>query len=247
MEAPSKPDESLSWRNQNAWNALYESTDQEIWGKEPVGFLPEFLDLLKECLLDLPSVRILDAATGEGRNLEALLQLASGDVGGSVTCCDSSQEALRKIPASVREQLDIVHCDLAQTPFEQGTFDLILMSDVIETLPNLGTVLDEVHRILKLGGWLLCNIPDEDDPVADHQMVALSSTSGALYQDQYYFHFYKKEEAESLLEEHGLKVDFSKACRWEETAHPNFRSVPHEHESNIFLARKVEVLPAEGG
>ncbi|MCB1096369.1 MAG: class I SAM-dependent methyltransferase [Verrucomicrobiae bacterium] len=237
--APSKTDESLAWRNKHAWNALYQSTDQEIWGKEPVGFLPEFTGLLHECLLDLPSVRVLDAATGEGRNLDSLLQLVAGEgIDGRLVCCDSSKEALRKIPTSIREQLEIVHCDLAETPFPDGSFDLVLMSDVIETLPNLEEVLGEIHRILKPGGWLLCNIPGDDDPVADHQMVALSANPGALYQDRYFFHFYEKEEAEALLAVHGLTVEYSQACRWEEAAHPNFRSVPHEHESNVFLARK---------
>jgi SAM-dependent methyltransferase len=245
---PSKTDESLAWRNKHAWNALYESTEKEIWGREPVGFLPEFTALLHECLLDLPSVRILDAATGEGRNLGALLQVlqvATSDINGSVTCCDSSIEALRKIPPQIKERVDAVQCDLAETPFSDGTFDLILMSDVIETLPNLGEVLDEVRRILKPDGWLLCNIPDEDDPIADQQMVALSSAPGALYQQQYFFHFYRKEEAEALLAAHGLVVETSKSCRWEETAHPNFRSVAHEHESNVFLARKAPEIERE--
>ena len=74
--------------------------------------------------------------------------------------------------------------------------------------------------------------------MADHQMVALSLRPGALYQDRYFFHFYEKEEAEALLASHGLRLEHSQTCRWEEAAHPNFRSVPHEHESNVFLARK---------
>ena len=241
--ASSKSDESLAWRNKHAWDALYESTDQEIWGREPVGFLTQFLGEIRERLEGAAHarVRILDAATGEGRNLEALVSL-----GGNVACCDASSEALRKIPLELRSQVEIVHCDLERLPFPNGWFDFVLMSDVIETLPNTEDVLDEVSRVLKTGGWLLCNIPDQDDPVAGHQMSTLSSGVGALYQDRYYFHFYEKESAEEMLEEHGLTVEVSRACRWEESAHPNFRSVPHEHESNVFLARKTASNPERG-
>lgn len=240
--ATSGSEESLAWRNKHAWDALYKSTEKDIWGREPVGFLTDFLDELRERLVGLPFARLLDAATGEGRNLGALLTL-----GGSLSCCDASATALRKIPLALRGQLEIVRCELERMPFGDSSFDFILMSDVVETLPNPDEVFEEVGRVLKPGGWLMCNIPGHNDPVAGHEMLALRPGCGALYRDRYYFRFYDEENAVAMLARHGLSVEIRKTCRWGESAHPNFRPVPHEHESNVYLARKGVATPVKRG
>jgi SAM-dependent methyltransferase len=50
-------------------------------------------------------------------------------------------------------------CDLAAIPVEAGRFDAILFSQVMEHLPDPGTVLRELHRVLKPGGRLFCSAP----------------------------------------------------------------------------------------
>ena len=120
--------DELSERNKNAWSRLYRSTPRLVWGRHPVGFLEPFL--AGELAAGRKFPRGLDAAGGEGRNLPVLARLA-----GELTLCDASASALEKIPADLAPKVRRVQCDLGQTPFANGEFDLVLLSDVVETLP----------------------------------------------------------------------------------------------------------------
>jgi len=51
-------------------------------------------------------------------------------------------------------------CDLAQAlPLASGSFDTIILSDVLEHVPEPEQVLTELARLLKEGGKLLLNVP----------------------------------------------------------------------------------------
>ena len=56
------------------------------------------------------------------------------------------------------EQPDYV-CDLAQIPVEDARFDHVLLTQVLEHLPEPATVLSELHRVLKPGGTLWLTAP----------------------------------------------------------------------------------------
>ena len=56
------------------------------------------------------------------------------------------------------QEIDYV-CDLADVPVEDNTFDYIVCSQVAEHLPNPITVFQELNRLLKPGGKLLCSAP----------------------------------------------------------------------------------------
>ena len=65
------------------WDKKYE-TESYIFGKEPVEFLREHIDLL-------PRGKALDIAMGEGRNAVFLAKN-----GFDVDCCDISESAIKK-------------------------------------------------------------------------------------------------------------------------------------------------------
>jgi SAM-dependent methyltransferase len=50
-------------------------------------------------------------------------------------------------------------CDLAQIPVEDNRFDAVILSQVMEHLPDPLTVLKELHRVLKPGGMLFYSGP----------------------------------------------------------------------------------------
>ncbi len=61
---------------------------------------------------------------------------------------------------SNREYATIDHvCDLRHIPVEQDRYDMVLMTQVLEHLPEPLTVLKEICRILKPGGELWCSAP----------------------------------------------------------------------------------------
>lgn len=216
-------------RNKAAWDELYGSTPRFVWGTKPVGFLVEFIAELPPLA---PTDHVLDAATGEGRNLPLLQRL-----GGRLHACDSSANALLKIPAGLRAGIDVVACDLRALPFPDGFFRCVLLSDVIETLPDADSALAEVVRVLAPGGLLLCNMPGMEDGIAGIDMQPVGENH-FLYHGRYYYHFLGEAEARLLLERHGLEVRRVRLCRWREEAHPEFRPDEHLHASRVFLAAK---------
>src|SRR5690554_4208235 len=98
---------NLADKNLNEWDNLYKSTSNRIWGDDSIGFLSDFLPKMSHFLGK--DGNILDAGTGEGRNLKSIMQL-----GGHVFAVDGSPHALSKIPDEIREKINIAesHLDL---------------------------------------------------------------------------------------------------------------------------------------
>ncbi len=218
----------LNTRNKAAWEKLYASTTDSVWGRAPVGFLAPHLPPPG----DLPPGDVLDAATGEGRNLPPLLAL-----GRAVAACDASSAALEKIPAAIRARVETFTCDLAHVPAPDGRFAFILLSDVVETLPDPAVVLAEMRRLLAPGGLLLANIPGDDDGVAGVEMES-AGDHGWLYRGRYFYRFHSREQAEDLIRAAGLDVITCMPCAWEELPHPEFRDSAHTHRSLVMIARR---------
>jgi SAM-dependent methyltransferase len=145
MEVPLEPIKNLNQNNKSAWDQLYASTTHSVWGSTPVGFLAEHLPSADK----LPPGGVLDAATGEGRNLPPLIGL-----GRPVSASDSSAAALAKIPAPLRHSVTLVESDLAQLPLPDASLAFILLCDVVETLPEPVAVIRELRRLMVPGGLL---------------------------------------------------------------------------------------------
>ena len=222
--------DDLSERNKHAWAHLYGSTPHLVWGRKPVGFLQPFLSATLP-----PSRRFqhaLDAAAGEGRNLSALAPLA-----GRLVACDASAEALAKIPAPAAQRVRQVRCDLAVTPFTDGEFDFILLSDIVETLPEPHGVLREIRRILSSDGLLVCNIPGPEDEVAGIEMEQLGPNR-YLYHGEFFYQFFAEADAKRLLNDAGFRILQQRLLQWEEEPHPEFRGSAHRHTSRVFLLER---------
>lgn len=218
---------NLNAENKAAWEALYASTPDLIWGSEPVGFLAD----LQPDFKSLPAGAVLDAAAGEGRNLSLLVGR-----GRTVVAADSSAAALAKIPPTLACSIEKLECDLANIPRPDSSFAFILASDIIETLPTPLPVLREMARLLVPGGKLLVNIPGTEDDVAGIDMQPTGE--GWMYREKYYFHFYLPDETEALFKAAGLSIVHQEVCSWTEDSHPQFRVAPHRHRSRIFIAEK---------
>jgi predicted SAM-dependent methyltransferase len=70
---------------------------------------------------------------------------------------------------------DIV-CDIRRLPYNEETVDGILASDVLEHLGwrEIGTVLNEWYRVLKLGGQLIIKTPNVDTIVDAYQVQKIN-------------------------------------------------------------------------
>jgi SAM-dependent methyltransferase len=213
--------------NKQAWNELYASTSHLVWGSGAVGFLEEFLR--PEVARPRSFRRVLDAGSGEGRNLPLLLGVA--DV---LTACDASEAALAKVPARIKPHVRLVPCDLAHTPFAEASFDFILLCDTVETLPDPAPVFREMRRILAPGGALVCNIPGPEGDVAGIDMTEIGRES-YLYRDRYFYRFFRDDEVAALFAATGWRAERTETMTWVEPAHPGYRAEAHQHRSRVYL------------
>ena len=225
---------ALNEANKRAWDRLYATTADLVWGREELPFLEEFREDFRAAAGQ--PARYLDAGTGEGRNLPSLLRLGLGEV----HAVDASSYALAKIVPAVAARVALRRADLGHTDYAAAHFDGVVLLDVIETLPDAGVVLREMNRILRTGGMLLCNIPGLDDGVAGIEMHPTEGRPGFWYQDRYYFEFRTPAAARALLEAHGFTVVRMGRHEWEEAPHPGFRRTRHRHASQVILARRAE-------
>ena len=220
-----------------AWDSLYASTAELVWGREPLPFSRRFHRGFPPCAA--PPSRLLDAGAGEAATF-----LSSWAAGlGETHALDASSHALEKIPPALLK-VRLQQADLDATGLPDAHFDGITILDVIETLPDTVAVLRELHRILKPGGLLLlCNIPGMEDGVAGIDMQAIGQTA-FLYRKTYYFQFIERREAELAAARAGFELLRCCHCQWVEQHHPGFRTGEHMHLSQIFSCG-VRLIPPE--
>lgn len=113
---------------------------------------------LETTIASLPrGARLLDAGAGELRNKRLCSHLiyVSQDICQYEGTGDGKGLQTGKWNTS---QIDIV-CDIANIPEADGSFDVILCSEVFEHLPDPLKALDEFTRLLKPGGKLIATAP----------------------------------------------------------------------------------------
>lgn len=75
------------------------------------------------------------------------------------------QEALKAMPnldytsADLYSPLAMEKVDIADIPYEDGAFDVVLCSHVLEHIPDDRGAMAELHRVLKAGGWAILQVP----------------------------------------------------------------------------------------
>ncbi len=90
----------------------------------------------------LPGMRVLDAGCGNGIYLRALRDRRVSAVG-----CDLSSGMLRQVrhPA-------LVNADVTALPVRDGAFGVVLAAYLLDLVPDRGTAISELRRVLEPGG-----------------------------------------------------------------------------------------------
>lgn len=170
--------------------AAYEETHWWFVGRRSL-FLAEIgrLKLAKDA-------RILDVGSSTGTNLRMLRDAGYTNVLG----LDSSEESIRWTKA--KGLPEVVKGDVCDLPFDSGSFDLVLATDVLEHVDQDGQAVAEIARILKPGGHVLITVPTFtmlwglQDIVAHHkrryrmpQLLQLTEHTCLQPIRSYYFNF----------------------------------------------------------
>ncbi|USD25757.1 class I SAM-dependent methyltransferase [Flagellimonas marinaquae] len=70
-------------------------------------------------------------------------------------------ENLEYTTTDLNSPLADVKADICDLPFKDDTFDVILCNHVLEHIPNDTKAMQELFRVMKLGGWGIFQIPQD--------------------------------------------------------------------------------------
>ena len=110
-----------------------------------------YKELLKE---DISGKKLLDAGCGTGWFSKAAVER-----GAVVTSMDLGENLLSKV--AIKCDRNRVVGSILEIPFADGTFDIVVSSEVIEHVPDPFKALSEVYRVLTPGGILVLTTPNK--------------------------------------------------------------------------------------
>lgn len=132
------------------------------WSFNVVGKQRSFRRLCQRFGVPRSGIRVLDVGFGSG----AMLLEFDDDC--TVAGLEASPAAIERVGRSTkgrwRQQPDLRQWDAATLalPFESHAFDVVIMSHVLEHVPDDRALLSEAHRVLVSGGHLVLMVPTED-------------------------------------------------------------------------------------
>ncbi len=116
--------------------------------------------------------RLLEIGCGEGANLFHLRELAGARFG-----IDFS---FKKSQAAMASGARIACADATALPFADGTFDAVLIRDLLHHVPRRQAVLHEAQRVLRPGGRLHLIEPNARAPLVLVQALTVRAERGLL-------------------------------------------------------------------
>jgi SAM-dependent methyltransferase len=169
---------------------------EELWESLPADLEPPTFDRRLSLLLGEVRAgdRALDLGCGAGEFTAALARAGAEAVGADVAEAALDRARLRHPGVEFR----LVPFD-GPLPFEDGSFDLVWSSEVIEHVADTARWLSEVRRVLVPGGRLLLTTPSHG-----RVRVALGGVERFSEPLGDHLHLYTKRSLRMLLDEFGF-------------------------------------------
>lgn len=117
------------------------------------------------------TTKVLEIGCAEAGNLKPFLDLGCMATGIDISCgrIELARQYFAEHPN--RNRLDLVCEDIYRADLNGKTFDLIIMRDVIEHIPDQAKFMGYVKRFMKPGGLFFLAFPPWQNPFGGHQQV----------------------------------------------------------------------------
>lgn len=160
----------LQWLNETRFSSMSEQ-EKENFDKSLVYIRDKVLDFAQI----KPSDKVIDIGTGTGLLAFGALEKISDE--GCVVFSDVSKECLAFCEEECRHKYsdkntDFVYASCDKIPFENNTFDKVLMRSVLAHIVDKQSATDEIYRILKQGGEFIAFEPLLSTNVRYHQLTS---------------------------------------------------------------------------
>ena len=167
-----------------------------------------------------PGSRVLNIGVGSGLLEELLI-----NNGVEVYSLDPSAQSIEQLRARLRMGDRARQGYAQQMPFEAGFFDRVIMTEVLEHLPDevLHPTLDEVRRVLKPTGELTGTVPYREELQANE---VICPRCEAQFHRWGHAQSFDRSSLGALLRQHGFRIE-----RMYPRTFPDFRR-PH---ARLFL------------
>ena|SRR5437763_10581724 len=169
---------------------------EDLWASLPAELTPPDWERRRSFLLSSVRAndRVLDLGCGDGAFTSVLAGAGAVTIGAEVA--EAALARARERHPSLEFRLVGVEAPL---PFEDGAFDLVWASEVIEHVADTARWLSEVRRVLAPGGRLLLTTPSHG-----RLRLALGGVERFSPPLGDHLHLYTKGALRSLLEEFGF-------------------------------------------
>ncbi len=102
--------------------------------------------------------RLLDVGCGTGAFAAAVVarwpDVRVTGVDPSSGMLDVADRELAALPEHQRDRIELVQASAERLPFEDGSFDLVATSFVLQLVPSRFRAVGEARRVLRPGGWI---------------------------------------------------------------------------------------------
>lgn len=143
--------------------------------------------------------RVLEIGCGEGGNIKPFLEKGCKVVGIDLNC-KQIENAKKYLEEYNNKQLQLICENIYDvTPEELGLFDIVIMRDVIEHIPNQEVFLEFVKRFMHENTLFFLGFPPWQMPFGGHQQVCKNKWLSKLP----YYHLLPRNIYKSILKAGG--------------------------------------------
>lgn len=155
-----------------------------------------------QALVSVRHRRVLDVGCGAGALGESFLQAGATEVVGLEGNAGAAATARKKLS-------HVVECDLAVADFDlEGTFDVIVMADVLEHLPEPDLTLRKVLSYLAADGTVIVSVPNfRFWSVLLRLLVNRWELSDSGIRDRTHLRIFTDRTLRELLVSEGLRIE----------------------------------------